>query len=363
MEYTIIHRDPQAFQQAVPLAHIKAMCARAFGQGTPVDSVRELEGGQFNNAYLIELAQRNPLILRVAPAPERCIFWHERLLMRRELAMQPLLAPIAPLLPTIVMTDFTHQILDRDYMFQSWMPGEVWSEITTNLTAQEHDDLWRQFGRLVKAISSVQGEVFGLVQYGAQFPTWSLTLIEWLESTIYDAENSSLDIALLYRLLEIVGDNTALLDEITRPRLLHGDLWSFNLLIQRTKEGPRIVGVLDADRGAWGDPLADWTFYLLSRRACPQEQALFWHEYGHPVADRGTLFRAQVYQGLHQGKILSVARRDGNERAVNRAYHALADAVNALQVPRAPLFPSLWGVACTSRGSGPGAPGTGAGSR
>ena len=55
------------------------------------------------------------------------------------------------------------------------------------------------------------------MQYGSQFPTWSLTLIDWLESTINDAENGSLDTALLCRLLEIVRDNTALLDEITRP--------------------------------------------------------------------------------------------------------------------------------------------------
>ncbi|MFL5657402.1 MAG: phosphotransferase family protein [Ktedonobacteraceae bacterium] len=333
MEYTIVQRDPQAFQQSVPFEHMQAMCQRAFGQGTPINSVRELDGGQFNNTYLIELAERDPMILRVAPAPERCIFWHERFLMRRELAMQPFLAPIAPLLPTIIMTDFTQQIIERDYMFQSWMPGGVWSEVHKALTSEEHDDLWRQFGQLVKAISSVQGEAFGLVQYGAQFPTWSLTLIHWLESTIHDAENSSLDTTLLCRLLEIVRDNTAFLDEITRPRLLHGDLWLFNLLIQRNKDGPRIVGVLDADRGSWGDPLADWTFFLMSRRASPQEQALFWQEYGQPVAGSGALFRAQVYRGLHQGKILSVARRDGNERAVNRAYRALADAVNALQVP------------------------------
>ena len=333
MEYTIVQRDPQAFQQSVPFEHMEAMCQRAFGQGTPIDSVRELDGGQFNNTYLIELAERDPIILRVAPASERCIFWHERFLMRRELAMQPFLAPIAPLIPTIIMTDFTHQIIERDYMFQSWMPGAVWSEVHKTLTSEEHDDLWRQFGRLVKAISSVQGEAFGLVQYGAQFPTWSLTLIHWLESTIHDAENSSLDTTLLCRLLEIVRDNSAFLDEITRPRLLHGDLWLFNLLIQRNKDGPRIVGVLDADRGSWGDPLADWTFFLLSRRASPQEQALFWQEYGQPVAGPGAMFRAQVYRGLHQGKILSVARRDGNERAVNRAYRALADALNALQVP------------------------------
>jgi aminoglycoside phosphotransferase (APT) family kinase protein len=331
MQYTIVHRDPQAFQQAVALEQIKAMCERAFGQGTPINLVRELDGGQFNNTYLIELADRDPVILRVAPPPERAVCWHERVLMRRELAMQPFLAPIAPLLPTILMTDFTHQIIDRDYLFQRWMPGELWWDVEGDLTPEEHDDLWRLFGRLVQAISSVQGEAFGLVQAGSQFPTWSLTLIEWLERTIADADHSSLDTALLCRLLAIVCDHTAFLDEITHPRLLHGDLWLFNLLIERHKEGPRIVGVLDADRGSWGDPLADWTFFLLPRRACPQEQALFWQAYGQPGAGPGAQFRAQIYQGLHQGKILSVARRDGNERAVNKAYRALADVVNALQ--------------------------------
>jgi aminoglycoside phosphotransferase (APT) family kinase protein len=331
VEYTIVHRDPQAFQQPLALVHIKAMCERAFGQATAIELVRELDGGQFNNTYLIELADRSPVILRVAPPPERCIFWHEQCLMRRELAIQPFLAPIAPLLPTILMADFTHQVIERDYLFQRWMPGSLWWDVTGDLTPEEHDELWRQFGRLVQAISSVQGEAFGLLQAGPQFPTWSLTLLEWLERTIADADHSCLDTALLCRLLESVRDHTGFLDEITCPRLLHGDLWLFNLLLERTKEGPRIVGVLDADRGSWGDPLADWTFFLLERRASAQEQALFWQAYGQPAAGPGARFRAQVYQGLHRGKILSVARRDGNERAVNRAYRALADVLNALQ--------------------------------
>jgi aminoglycoside phosphotransferase (APT) family kinase protein len=330
VQFTSVHRDPQAFQQAVASEQIKAMCERAYGQGTPINAVRELDGGQFNNTYLIELADRDPVILRVAPPPERAVFWHERFLMRRELAMQQFLAPIASLLPTILMTDFTHQIIDRDYLFQRWMPGSLWWDVEGDLTPEEHDDLWRQFGRLVQAISSVQGEAFGLVQNGSQFSTWSLTLLEWLERTITDATNSSLDTVLLCRLLEIVRDHTGFLDEITCPRLLHGDLWLFNLLIERKQDGARIVGVLDADRGSWGDPLADWTFFLLPRRASPQEQALFWQAYGQPEAGPGALFRAQVYQGLHQGKILSVARRDGNERALNRAYRGLAEVVDAL---------------------------------
>jgi aminoglycoside phosphotransferase (APT) family kinase protein len=340
MQYTIVHRDPQAFQQPVAPDLIRAMCERAFGQGAPINSVRELDGGQFNNTYLINLADRDPVILRVAPPPERAVSWHERFLMRRELAMQPFLAPIASLLPTILMSDFTHQVIERDYLFQRWMPGELWWDVEGDLTPEEHDDLWRQFGRLVQAISSVLGESFGLVQYGPQYPTWSLTLLDWLERTIADAVTNSLDAALLCRLCDLARDHTDILDEIRCPRLLHGDLWLFNLLIERTREGPRIVGVLDADRGSWGDPLADWTFFLLSRRASAQEQALFWQGYGQPLTGPAAVFRAQVYQGLHQGKILSVARRDGNERAVNKAYHALADLVNAVQFARVSLFSS-----------------------
>jgi hypothetical protein len=99
VEYMIVHRDPHAFQQPVASEHIQAMCERAFGQGTPIDSVRELNGGQFNNTYLIELADRSPVILRVAPHPERAVFWHERFLMRREPAMHPLLTPLPRCFP------------------------------------------------------------------------------------------------------------------------------------------------------------------------------------------------------------------------------------------------------------------------
>jgi aminoglycoside phosphotransferase (APT) family kinase protein len=332
MEYTIIHRDALAFQQPVAAEHIQAMCSRAFGQGVMIHSVRELGGGQFNNTYLLDLAGHAPVVLRVAPSPQRTVFWHERFLMRRELAMQPLLALIGPLLPAILMSDCTHQILARDYLFRRWIPGELWWDVTTELTEEEHDELWCQFGRLVRTISSVQGDAFGIVQYGPQYSLWSLTLFDCLARTITDAEYMCVETTLLRRLLEFSCDHSPILDEITCPRLLHGDLWLFNLLIERTGDGPRIVGVLDADRGSWGDPFADWTFFLLERRATPKERALFWHGYGERTeAGPRERLRSLIYQGLHHGKILSVARRDGNERALNKAALALAEVVYTLE--------------------------------
>jgi aminoglycoside phosphotransferase (APT) family kinase protein len=330
--YTIIQRDAHAFQQPVAAEHIQAMCERAFGHGVEILSVRELGGGQFNNTYLLDLAGHDRVILRVAPSPERTVFWHERFLMRRELAMQPLLSTITHLLPTILMSDCSHEILDRDYLFQCWISGTLWWDVKAELTAEEHDELWCQFGRLVFTIASVQAESFGLVQGGPRYPLWSLTLFDWSIRTIADAEYMCVGTDALRCLLEFAYDHAAILDEIAYPRLLHGDLWLFNLLIQRTTEGPHVVGVLDADRGSWGDPLADWTFFLLHRRATPQEQMLFWKGYGgEPDTSPGPRLRSLMYQGLHYGKILSVARRDGNERAVHKASRSLAEVVHMLQ--------------------------------
>ena len=64
------------------------------------------------------------------------------------------------------------------------------------------------------------------------------TLSDWLARTIADAEYMCVETAALRRLLEFACDHSAILDEIIRPGLLHGDLWLFNLLIQRTGEGP-----------------------------------------------------------------------------------------------------------------------------
>jgi len=330
ISFSEVERDAQAFQQSVSLKHIQTVCREAFGHSTRIVSVTEMDDGQFNNTYVIYLEDRRPVILRVAPSPERCIFWHEQELMRREVVMQYCLSPLASLLQAVLVADFTHRIIERDYLFKTYVPGVLWSKIERDFSEEEHNSLWREFGRLVKEISRIQGETFGVVAGGPKFSRWSLAILDWLERTTGDAQSMYMDTSRLERLLTIVRENTHFLDEVTTPRLLHGDLWTFNLLVERKESGPSIVAVLDADRGSWGDPLADWTFFLLGR-ASKREQALFWEVYGRPEQTQAVQFRAHVYRGLHNGKILSVAKRDGNERAVGKAYDALTNVVTVLQ--------------------------------
>jgi len=62
------------------------------------------------------MAGQEDAILRVAPASTARLFWHQPYLMRREQAIQPFLAPIARLVPRTLMADFTHELVDRDYV-------------------------------------------------------------------------------------------------------------------------------------------------------------------------------------------------------------------------------------------------------
>ena len=340
MEFTSITRDPGDIRQALTPDEVQEACERAFGPDIVVESAHEMSGGEFNSIYLVRMAGRAPVILRVAPPPGRHLAWHETDLMRHEHAIRPYLAPIAPLMPTTLMMDFTHLALPRDYLFQSVMPGERWRDVADRLAPRDEERLWRGLAGIARAIHGVRGEAFGHPDPRRQFSSWSATIQDWLARSLVDAQHTGVETEDIQRLCELAEKRADLLDEVTIPRLLHGDLWPVNILVERgesgesEKSGARISAVLDSDRVAWGDPLADWTFYLLPRGTTARVQAIFWDEYGAPATTLGARFRANVYEGLNISNVLSDFRRRGRIDLEPRSREELRAVVAALQAMR-----------------------------
>jgi aminoglycoside phosphotransferase (APT) family kinase protein len=329
MEYSIIERPPDTFQLPVAREHIIAMCRRAFGEEVEIESVKELDGGLCNNTYLVRISGMLPVILRVAPHPARQIRDAQDL-MRNELASLPFLAPIAPLVPRVLMADFTRQILERDYMFQAFMEGEQWERVKHEFSSEEKKVLWRQLGAITKKIHSVQGEIFG--RFGRQFSCWSLSVIDWFTNVIRDLDNAGLDTTDIRSLLDIAQDHHSLLDEINRPHFLHGDLWMVNILVKRDEAGvPGITGVLDSDGASWGDPMADWTMFLLHLNAGTESDA-FWEIYGEPEKSPGAQFRSLVYQGGHLGGARLEQFHLRHHDMVGRSYRDMQKVLEALRI-------------------------------
>lgn len=93
--------------------------------------------------------------------------------MRNEHYFQPFFAPIATLMPKTLLLDFTHQLINRDYMFQTFMEGERWFDRVGELTQKENSTLWQQLGRIAKSIHSIKGEAFGSPVLGTTSTHWS----------------------------------------------------------------------------------------------------------------------------------------------------------------------------------------------
>jgi len=329
--YTSIERAANAFQQPIALEQIIAMCQRAFGDKCTIIAIDELGGGGFNNIYRVELAEMQPVILRVAPEASKLANAREATLMQREYLGQGFLAPIAPLLPTILMADFTRQLIDRHYMFQSYMEGEQWQQIYNTLTNDENRQLWRQLGEITRTIHAVVGPAFGTLYPDPPYNTWSQMIIGDLTETIHDLEeHARLDASDLRTVRAIADAKRAYLDEISQPRLRHGDLWTVNILVKREEAGPRISAVLDSDGVSWGDPLADWTIFLMQLHK-PAGSEAFWETYGQPEQNTGWRIRNLIYYCHHLGSARLECWRNHIDKAVQNSYRDIQQAITELR--------------------------------
>jgi hypothetical protein len=102
------------------------------------------------------------VILRVAPEPgqQNRI---ERHLMRNEHASLPYFAPIAHMMPRTLAVDFTHEVIGRDYLVQTMLPGVPARDGLDAYPRPRWAAYFRQMGSIAHRIHSVRGPRFGPV--------------------------------------------------------------------------------------------------------------------------------------------------------------------------------------------------------
>lgn len=320
MEFHPIARAAGAFQESLTAEQIQAICRRVF-DADAVAAV-ELGLGMYNNSYRVQVnGQARPVVLRVAPAPERQ-FRSERELMRNEYATVPWLASLAPLIPRVVAADWTHEVVGRDYLVQTFLDG---------LPAPEHlgshpRSLWtgyyRQLGTIAGQVHAIRGPRFGGVAGPGQ-PTWGEAVVASLVDIAADLEQVGLDAADLWLAVAAAEKHQRVLDEIQEPRLLAGDLWNVNVMLDPDAAQPTITGVLDLDRTWWGDPAADWTIRMASAKPGTERDA-FWETYGQPDPSPTATARGLIYELRHLGSIRLERHRLGNTNGVRASYNEVA---------------------------------------
>lgn len=321
MELRVVERGAGAFQRSLSASDIAAVCRRAFGADAVALAAVELGVGMYNSVYRVELdGCERPVILRVAP-DEAAQFGSEQHLMRNEFASQPWLAVIAPLIPRVIAADWSHEVVDRDWMIQTWMDGVPASEGLGAYPRTGRATFFRQLGAIARSVHDVRGPHFGRVD-AQGYERWSDAVIGSIRHIADDLEGLGLDAVDLREVAELAVQESAVLDEVKEPRLLTGDLWTINCLLDPKAPEPLISGVLDFDRTEFGDPAADWTMRMA--KAKQDERVAFWESYGALDQSPTAAWRARIYEARHLGAIRLERYRLGKSAAVGESYQAMA---------------------------------------
>lgn len=314
MQLRPVQRSADAFQQPVTAGHLSAICERAFGVAHPISAIQELSGGTINTTYRVSLHNHPAVIVRLAPSDANPrLFRHERHLLRREFFAQPFLAPIGYLLPTLYHADFTQQLLPRDLLIQAVIPGDLWRDVQSSLSRAATLALWQQLGQITRQIHHIEHYAFGSANPIPAFHCWSDSLLMDFQNILDDMAAWYLPTQSIESVRDCLAHQRTVFDRIQTPRLLHGDLWLNNLLIQHTNADAHIIGVLDAGFAHWGDPAADWTLMRMSLSP-PAGAEAFWTGYGSMSHDAEALLRTTIYQARALGwSILELHRRQHPE--------------------------------------------------
>jgi aminoglycoside phosphotransferase (APT) family kinase protein len=315
--------------EPVPDDLIRAMCQRAFGDDAHIVCITRIGVGTYNSTYRLDLAGRAPVVLRVGPQRARQ-GRTDRDGMRNDYAAAPYLVALGPLAPRVLAADFTHQLVARDYMFQNLLPGVPAETVLDSYTEQQRAAYFGQLGSITRVIHDVRGPWFGRVA-GPGYDTWSAALVAQFEAMAADFTDADLDPTDVIGILAAVQARRAVLDQISEPRLLHGDLWRLNILLDPDAAAPAITGVLDADAALWGDPLADWTIHRVQQLASTDADA-FWHTYRRPVESTATALRQLFYQARNRAGVrLDIHRRGIDPTTVPPMHWDLTTIVSHLE--------------------------------
>jgi aminoglycoside phosphotransferase (APT) family kinase protein len=310
-----LQRPPDDFQQPPSDAEIRCWADRLAGVAGPEWTAREIGGGMFNTTFgLLHRGVPRYALRFSPPADHPLLFSNERQLLRREHAIGPWVAPVARWLPCVRATDFTHQLAPRDAVLSDWIAGENWDAVKSGMTEEQNAVLWRELAGLLRTVHEVQAPSFGWPHPEARFDTWSAFLLNTARGLLEDFPRLGVEGKEPRDWVRVLEEGTPLLDEVRTPRVVHGDPWPKNVLIDRTGVQPRIVGLIDHERGLFGDPWNEWVFHFLDFPPA------FWEAYGPRPTGPGADFRAGAYRGLIQTQVLLEGRRYRFDTAAVRSH-------------------------------------------
>jgi aminoglycoside phosphotransferase (APT) family kinase protein len=241
-------------------AEIEAVIANLYGSTAKMTECRLLKGGLFNTTYHIKTeADRNGLVLRVAPINQHLLFDFEKSMMSAEPIFFQMLA--GQMIPTsqVVHYDSSFEVIEREYILFRYIPSLPMNDPA--VSPQAKPALNQQVGEILALMHGIKGDQFGWRRPGSTselFEHWG-TFLKRFASEIADrsANYGVFNDAELSRFTQVFEDPNVF-DPITQACMVHTDLWEGNILVNHNHGDWQVVAIIDVDRAVFGD--ADMEF-------------------------------------------------------------------------------------------------------
>lgn len=324
IEFRTADRPRDALQEPVSLAEIQAIVRRALGKTVEVKSAQEYALGSYNTSLRLDLTSGTAVVLRIAPRTSRQLR-SERNWLRSEYAAAAYLVGLGDLVPKVLAADFTQELIERDYLIETLVPGLPAPARLPSYDRALWPGFFRQLGAIARRINEVTGESFGPLAAPVD-SRWSDALLRSLDDSLLDLRQLSLPAGDIATVAEAIERNRGVLDAV-EPRLLHGDLWTANVILDPAADEPSIVGVLDSERAWWGDPLADWAIFRADTRPIVEERQSFFAGYGTLGSDGNVDWRLALYRARHLIALRIEAGRNGHPDRVAETVDEAAAAI------------------------------------
>ena len=215
-----------------------------------------LTGGQFATTYRVTLADGERVVVKTAPTRTDQLLAYEQDLLRAEALVYELAASRpAWKMPQVLLTDFSRTVLPSDALVVSHLPGVplVDAGFGPSSSDPRTERAERETGAVLAALHGLTGPVYGY-PCGRQARTWRESFTGMIEELLDDAARWSVPVP-ADDVRAVMARHAPALDDVTRPALVHTDLWAGNLFVEPSTGA--VVGVIDPERAFWGDPLAD----------------------------------------------------------------------------------------------------------
>ena len=220
--------------------------------------VAPLSGGQSNPTFRIT-AGHNAYVLRKKPAgvlaPSAHAIDREYRVMR---ALQGTEVPV----PRMLAYCEDASIVGTPFYLMDFLQGRVFMDpALPDSTPAERGAIYREMGRVIAALHSVDPVAVGLADYGRTGQYVQRQIDRW------SRQCRALTVPLdddMRKLMDWLPAHVPTGDETT---LVHGDFRIDNLVFHPTEA--RVIGVLDWELSTLGDPLADLAYHCMAWNVPP----------------------------------------------------------------------------------------------